>query len=178
MLTVDLSAEDFDQQIRVHQREHIARFISDYGDLLTGTVLDYGCGDSPYREFVRGTYVGWNRASYPGTPHRVDAGPDDPLEDGSWNAILCTQVLQYVPEVPGLLQRFRHALLPGGHLVLTFATNWPEIEPEDLHRFTLTGMTELLAAAGFTTTHSRELAHVGIGKFVLALGYGMIAKVP
>ncbi len=164
--------------IRETQRGMIRDFISDHADLLGGKVLDYGCGDSPYRDLVPGEYVGWNRARYPGTPYRTDLGPDEPLLS-TWNAILCTQMLQYVPDPQGLLFAF-HASLQScrGYLVLTIQTTWPEVEVEDLWRFTSYGITELLHRTAFTALTIRQLGSITFANdgFSLPLGWGVTAR--
>ena len=72
-----------------------------------------------------------------------------------------------------------------GYLVMTYPTNWPEVEPEDLHRFTKAGMERLLTEAGFTIVMHQRRASVFAGEFKnsppfdreeFALGYGVVAK--
>src|SRR4029077_15678012 len=44
-----------------------------------------------------------------------------------------------------------------GHLVMTYPTHWPEVEPEALHAFTRAGRERLLVEAGFTIVrHERR----------------------
>jgi broad specificity phosphatase PhoE/ubiquinone/menaquinone biosynthesis C-methylase UbiE len=40
-----------------------------------------------------------------------------PLEDGSFDIVVCHDVFQYAPDLPGLLKRLRRLLIPGGRLV-------------------------------------------------------------
>ena len=155
-------------EIRAMQRGAIVEFLWDQN--LSGRVLDYGCGIAPYREIIEasGEWHGYNRGIYPGGS-KQDIGGDDPLAE-RWNAVLCTQMLQYVPDVPGLLRDFRRA---ADRLVLTVATNWPEVEPEDLFRFTRMGMEHELETAGWSITDTRLLGKVPFGdREWCALGYG------
>ena len=139
-----------------------------------GRVLDYGCGAAPYRDIVQacGEWHGYNRGIYPGGS-KEDIGPDDPLEQW-WDVVLSTQMLQYVPDVPELLGDFRgHA----NQLVLTVATNWPEVESEDLFRFTQTGMEQVLRETGWAVLDVRELGRVPFGdREWCALGYGFSCR--
>lgn len=172
MNAADVTAES----VREYQRGEIRQFVERSAESLAhGAVLDFGCGNQPYKDIVRGSYVGYNRAAFPGTPFRTDLGPEYPLSTG-WQAILCTQMLQYVPDVPDLLDAFYLALVPSGELVLTFATNWPEIEPEDLHRFTRSGMERLLKHAGFSVLVSEPIGVIEASDFVLPLGGGIVAS--
>jgi 2-polyprenyl-3-methyl-5-hydroxy-6-metoxy-1,4-benzoquinol methylase len=161
-------------EIRSYQRQELSTFVSAQ-DYAGKRVLDYGCGAAPYRLIVEdggGRWNGYNRSYYPGGA-QVDLGPAEPLEQ-EWDLILCTQMLQYVPAPSDLLADFRKALSPGGRLVLTYATNWPEVETEDLFRFTRSGMELLLSGWSIE-------AHVALGEIpfgdheTLALGYGVVA---
>lgn len=144
-----------------------------------GRVLDYGCGRKPYRPVIvraGAEYHGWNRAEYPGSD-AGDSGPlSDPLEVREWDAILCTQVVQYVPDVYRLLRRMREALVPGGALVLTYPGAWPEI-PGHLHNFTAEGMARLLRAAGFEVErHVVRGVLPGCEGFSVPFGHGTVAR--
>ena len=93
------------------------------------------------------------------------------------DTILCTQVVQYVPTPALWIHQKLHALLsPGGVLVLTYPTHWPEVEEADLHRFTKAGMTRLLVDAGFVIDrHERRAEFVWNGE-TFAVGYGVVAR--
>ncbi len=163
-------------EIRTYQRSEVRRFIAEqeYGACR---VLDYGCGDCPYREIIEsngGHWTGYNRAGYPGGP-QTDIGPEGPLDE-SWDVIVCSQMLQYVPDPARLLERFGDALaITAGRLVLTYATNWPEVEREDLYRFTRAGMVEMLA--GWAIEQHRALGELPFGDVeTIAFGYGVIAR--
>ena len=159
-------------QVRAMQRDHIVAFLLRQD--FSGRVLDYGCGTAPYRGIVesgRGEWHGYNRGAYPGGSTE-NIGPDLPLTD-QWDVILCTQMLQYVPDPRELLGEFR---LASERLVLTVATNWPEVEPEDLYRFTLGGTLRLLRETGWDPKHHERLGAVPFGdREACALGYGVCA---
>jgi predicted TPR repeat methyltransferase len=141
-------------------------------------VLDYGAGQQPYRELVEAAgaaYHPYDRVDFPASVADRDLG-DAPLS-GNWDTILCTQMLQYVPDVPGLLGSFRQSLQRGGHLLLTYATNWDVIDDADLHRHTPGGMAALLEAAGFTVLVHEKLGSVRLQDFSFPLGYGVVAAV-
>ena len=131
----------------------------------------------PYRPVVEqagASYTGYDRPHYPGSLVKEPVGPEEPL-DQIWDAILCNQMLQYVPDVPDLLRQFHGALKRGGALVLTGPTNWPEVEDGDLHRFTIKGIELLLKDAGFRNVDvkSRAVVHMEHNQF--SLGYGALA---
>jgi hypothetical protein len=163
---------------------------------LSGRVLDYGCGKQPYRDIVEGAgaeYVPYDRREFPGNVGGEDVGPSLEGVAGDevrFDAILCTQVIQYIPPevllwAPSEFDWMSAALKSArGHLVLTYPTNWPEVEPEDLHRFTKAGMERLLTEAGFKIVKHERRADFYIAASpgggwtddVFATGYGVICR--
>jgi glycosyltransferase involved in cell wall biosynthesis len=119
------------------------------------TVLDIGAGGAPYRElFAHVDYVTVDRAeSLHGDADAFDIVADVesvPLDDGSADAILCTQVLEHVPRPAGALAEFHRLLVGGGRLFLTAPLTWEEHErPHDYFRYTRSGLEHLLREAGF-----------------------------
>lgn len=188
--------------LRDIERDSIRAFVQSAADdgYLSGRVLDYGCGKQPYRDIVEAAgaeYVGYDHESFPAKvgDFSVDT---DPTHSERFDAVLCTQVVQYIPlyrderytpdsSLPVILDRLRSVLRLGtfdqrenGHLVLTYPTNWPEVEPEDLHRFTKAGMERLLTEAGFEVVKHELRAEVLFGferdSVRVALGYGVVAR--
>lgn len=140
-------------------------------------VLDYGCGKSPYQDvivFGGGRYHGYDLTAYPANVSGEDIQEPE-MFDRMWSVIVCTQVVQYVPDVPTFLQILHALLEPRGALVITWPTNWPEVEPQDLHRFTLAGMSRLLRDTGFSEIGVTPRAFVDVGPEKFYLGHGGIA---
>ena len=94
-------------------------------ETATGTsVLDIGAGDAPYRELFGHTrYVttDWGQSMHPGVRSVDVVAPAHalPIEDGSFGLVLCTQVLEHVPEPSAVLGECFRVLEPGGRLALT-----------------------------------------------------------
>lgn len=163
--------------LRELERESLVMYLSEQAEHLQGEVLDYGCGDQRYREIVRaagGNYHGYDRKAFPANTSQRDIGDEEDLLARHWDVILCTQIVQYVPDVLALLVACRKALRYGGVLVITWPTNWPEVEPEDLHRFTQAGMRRLLFKAGFRKVESARRASFTGANAEFALGYGAV----
>src|SRR5207237_9188204 len=100
--------------IRAYQGTQIRSFLERHADAFRGDVLDYGCGGSPYEDIGVGAgarYHPYDRQYFPGgTPEIANLGPTEPL-NRAWDAILCTQMLQLVPEPWQLIDRFAKSLL-------------------------------------------------------------------
>lgn len=150
--------------------------------MADGKVLDFGAGTSPYREYVAGEYLTFEK----------DGDPNDLLKlELKLDAILCTQVLQYIVEPQVLMRQFLRMLKPGGYLVMTYPTNWDEVEPDDFWRFTKAGVDHMLKKSTYYMTeqqpgrytsrifevmvHERR-AEVELNGFRFPLGYGLVAK--
>jgi len=108
------------------------------GQVARGSrILDAGCGEQPFRKFCSHLiYVGQDFAKYDGEGDGVglqtktwDHGtnvPDlvcditaIPEADGSFDAILCTEVLEHLPDPVEALGEFSRLLRPDGVLLLT-----------------------------------------------------------
>ncbi len=156
-------------------RELQAQLIRDFLEEIPweGRVLDYGCDLAPYRSIVEASgaeWHGYNRVFYPSGHKREDVGPDEPLHE-AWDMILCTQVFQYVPNLERLLARFASCC---DTLVATYATNWPEVEQDDLFRYTASGMEHMLRH--WTIERHQPICYVPLEESEsMALGYGVVA---
>jgi SAM-dependent methyltransferase len=121
-----------------------------------GALLDVGCGNKPYAgvfaEHVD-RYIGADVQQ--NSQHSVDTIIDTsghlPFEDGSFDTLLSTQVLEHVRDPGEHLREFARVLRPGGVLVLTIPASYMlHEEPNDYHRFTLYGVKYLLQQSHFT----------------------------
>jgi hypothetical protein len=175
--------------LRRVERDSIRRFVKKCANLgyFEGNVLDYGCGQQPYREIIEaagGTYYGWDKASLPGSVVKEDVGELPPFEllgeDEEFDCVLMTQVWQYMPlrvlkEVLYDLGYGQGTLKISGYLVVTGVTNWPEVEVEDLYRFTQAGARRLLEDSGFEVLEMAPRAYHPAAR-QLSLGWGAVAQ--
>jgi len=117
-------------------------------------VLDAGAGEGRYRpEFAHTRYVGVDLAvgdvawSY----HDLDAIGDLvrlPFGANTFDAALCTQVLEHVNEPYLVLQEIQRVLKPGGRLFLTAPQSWHQHQkPHDYYRYTSFGLRYLFEKA-------------------------------
>jgi len=176
--------------LRENEASSIRAFVQKAADqgYLSGRVLDFGCGKQPYRDIVEaagGKYYPLDRKDFPANLSGADIGVENYFGSHRYaDAILCTQVVQYIPmgeligdrDFTGVLERWAYTLGKHGHLVLTYPTNWPEVETEDLHRFTKAGMERLLMAAGFTIVAHEWRHGFSYQGVSFVAGYGVIAR--
>ena len=123
-----------------------------------GVILDVGCGAQPHRPLLHpdaqyvpiDTVDAKQHFGYETPDTRYFSGDRWPVDDGSVNVVLCTEVLEHVLEPRRLLNEAHRCLQPGGRLLLTvpFAARWHFI-PHDYWRFTPSSLKYLLGSAGF-----------------------------
>lgn len=139
------------------ERRSIVEFVAAVAASLPpgSRVADVGAGSAPFRElFSHVDYMTIDRGE---SPHGdasdfdvVASAEDVPLDDVSLDAIVCTQVLEHLPEPAQAVAEFYRLLKPGGRLFLTAPLVWEEHEkPYDFFRYTRSGLEHLLSQAGF-----------------------------
>lgn len=119
-------------------------------------VLDYGCGEMPYRSLF-GSGVEVEGADLPGNPlARWEVGADGtiPAPDERFDIVLSTQVLEHVEDPKLYLSECARVLRPGGRLLLsTHGIMIYHPDPVDLWRWTWAGLERIVTEAGFRTVH-------------------------
>jgi SAM-dependent methyltransferase len=130
----------------------IERSIAILAPELRGDFLDVGCGTQPYRPYFY--HVGKITAcDFDAKRGDVDfACPADnvPLPDACMDSILCTEVLEHVPDPLAVWKEFHRLLRPGGRVLLTTPMYWPPHElPYDFFRYPEHGLRRLIDDSGF-----------------------------
>jgi SAM-dependent methyltransferase len=112
-----------------------------------GDVLDVGCGSKPYERWVSGArrYVGVDVAAGPTVDALIEPGRSWPLEDSSFDTVLCTQVLEHAADVEHTLAEIARVLRPGGALIVTAPFIYNQHDAHDYRRFSVRGLSHLLA---------------------------------
>ena len=129
-------------------RKPLADWLRAEGARASGKrVLDVGCGVKPYLPYFSGatSYVG---VDVQDNPHADLHGAIEalPVEDGSFDVVLATQVLEHVDDPTVAVRELHRVTAPGGrvlastHGVMVFHPN-----PVDHWRWTHTGLERLFA---------------------------------
>lgn len=128
-------------------------------------VLDVGAGSCPYRplfahceyqtqDFTQLKEDQLRNGAYGQIDYVCDA-TSIPVDDGSFDAILCTEMLEHVPDPVRVIGEFHRILRPGGRLMLT-APLGSGIHQAPHHYyggFTPFWYRRFLAEAGFSAIH-------------------------
>jgi len=106
-------------------------------------VLDVGCGLKPYYPFfaaVASEYIGVDVVENP-QADLVGAVESLPVDDGSFDLVLCTQVLEHTDDPARAVSELHRVTAPGGRvLASTHGVQWYHPSPNDYWRWTHTGL--------------------------------------
>ena len=137
-------------------RKHLNEAVSTFRIQTSDKWLDVGCGERPYESlFPPGAYTGVDvaisgRPASMKNPDFYYDGRTLPFSDKSFDGVLCTQVLEHVPNPEALFTEIHRVLRPGGRLILSAPFLWQEHEePYDFFRFSSFGLRELLMRRHF-----------------------------
>lgn len=118
-----------------------------------GNVLDIGCGNKPYESLFKNItkYVGCDIVQ--SSDKKVDVicpATEIPLEDGTFQTVFSSQVLEHVADHQKMLNEASRILKKGGMIILSAPMVWEHHEmPYDFFRFTRYGMKYIFEKAGF-----------------------------
>ena len=143
----------------------IVRFLRRPLRACRGRLLDVGAGEAPWRDLlpegVDDTAVDVDLSGEFGMRRKsgitYDDGVELPFEDGSVDHVLCTEVLEHVPDPAAFLSDLHRVLRHDGTLILTvpWSARLHHL-PHDYGRFTRFGLTTLLREAGFSELSIEE----------------------
>lgn len=127
------------------------------GRYAVGRLLDVGCGAKPYKRFGTHTleWIGLDAATNPDADEHGRA-ESMPFEDESFDTVLCTQVLEHVPEPNEVMRECARVLRKNGIAIFSVPQYWETHEiPHDYYRFTSYGMRYLVESNGLSVVETR-----------------------
>ena len=141
---------------------------------FSGTLLDVGCGRSPYKSLLMppsgcvSKYLGLDleQGHYQNRPDLTWNGTQIPLPDNAVDSVLATEVLEHCPEPGAVLHEVARVLKPNGFILLTVPFLWPLHDvPYDEFRYTPFSLERLMRQAGF-----RDVTVEALGGWDASLG--------
>jgi SAM-dependent methyltransferase len=119
-------------------------------------VLDAGAGNAPYRKHF--AHVTYETADFGKVDDKKYAHLDYvcrleelPMADGTYDLVLCSQVLEHIPDPVAVLKEIRRVLKPGGQAWVSAPLFYEEHEqPYDFNRYTQFGWRRMAEDAGLT----------------------------
>ncbi len=139
-------------------RWYLDRWVADAARLGTSKsfrVLDAGAGKAPYRKHF--DHVTYETADFAMVDKKyadldyVCRLEELPMADGTYDLVLCSQVLEHIPEPVAVLKEIRRVLKPDGQAWVSAPLFYEEHEkPYDFHRYTQFAWRRMAADAGLT----------------------------
>jgi len=117
-------------------------------------VIDYGCGNMPYRPLFVAAGCRYLGADFEGTPD-IQIAPNGHIDvaDASADLVVSFQVLEHVRDLGAYFAEARRVLKPGGRLLLSTHGVWLyHAHPEDHRRWTRQGLVAEINGFGFEVT--------------------------
>ncbi len=167
-----------------NRRERMRKFFAACEQV--GSVLDVGAQYCPYYPLFRGKCDSYSSLDI--VPNDIvdivcDA-EDMPIEDGSYDLVLCTQVLEHCNRPERIVNECHRVLKPGGTLIVTVPSIYPvHGHPADNWRFMPDGMryllrefsqVEVLGELDFAESLASVICHYG---HVITGRLGVLGKV-
>ena len=136
--------------------------IAAMGSFAQGRLLDIGCGTKPYAPLFAGRVTEHVGIDMPNCPHEqrqtnaFASALDLPFVSQSFDAVLCTEVLEHVPEPWRAYEEIARVLRPGGRALITTPFLYRVHEsPYDFYRYTEFAHRHLAARAGLEVEELR-----------------------
>jgi SAM-dependent methyltransferase len=158
-------------------RVRIDKAIADNAKVARGTLLDVGCGSKPFEKlflpFVD-EYVGLEYSPESGyRGNKADFCGDAawlPLADGCVDTILCTEVMEHVPNPEKTIEEFARVLRPGGRIITTAPFFYPIHDAYDFFRYSPDGLKAIMERHGLTVEKVEPLSGTAV---TMALMFNM-----
>jgi SAM-dependent methyltransferase len=161
----------------------LQRFLEQhFGSGQGGTVLDLGAGSKPYAPLYERYFTSATAVDVPYSLHDTNtvdvfASADDlPFDDGSFDCIICTEVLEHCRDPRAVMAEIGRILKPGSYAFVTTPFLIPLHEmPFDYYRYTPSALEDLAVRAGLTVIAISPRG--GYGAVVLRIVQMPITKV-
>jgi SAM-dependent methyltransferase len=160
-------------------RKLIQKAISSNLNMLKGKLLDLGCGEMPYKEYIMDgnkkivEYIGVDIRN---SAHHQEVKPDVywdakkiPLHGNSVDSIIATEFFEHIPNISEILLECFRVLRKNGVILFTVPFVWPLHEtPYDQYRYTPYSLKRLFKEAGFRSITVKTLGsyHASLAQMI------------
>ena len=123
---------------------------------LKGTILDFGCGSKPYKDFFSySEYIGMDieQSGHSHQNETIDVfydGKKIPFSDKKFDVVFASEVFEHVFNLDIIIKEINRVLKHNSTLVASIPFVWEEHEtPYDFARYTCYGIRHILENNGF-----------------------------
>jgi len=132
---------------------------------IHGRLIDIGCGTKPYEELLSpyvSEHIGVDHEYTTHDKSKIDifgTAYNIPVEDDSFDSVICTSVLEHLEEPKKALEECRRILKNGGVAIYSIPFIWHLHEqPRDFYRFSTYGIKYLFEKVGFEIIELKALS--------------------
>lgn len=132
------------------------RFLKRYTPYYKGNLVDLGCGEAPYKEFLLQYATHYTGVDWSNTRHNThadvisDLNTKIELPNNSADTIVSFSVMEHLCEPQIFLNESFRILKPNGYLIVQVPFQWwIHEQPYDYFRYTPYGLKHLLEKAGY-----------------------------
>jgi SAM-dependent methyltransferase len=147
-------------------RQEIERIIASYvASRAKGLLLDYGCGNMPYRRLFEDHVASYVGCDFPGNEiadRLLNSARELPFAAETADYVLSTQVLEHVDNPDSYLRECWRVLSTDGLLILSTHGVWQyHPDPTDYWRWTSQGLKRIVEDIGFTVVNFQGIMGPG-----------------
>lgn len=150
-------------------RKRLDDAVASHAHLAHGVLFDVGCGIKPYEKIFApyvDSYIGLEYSPESGfRGNKADFCGDAaalPLGDGSIDTILCTEVMEHVPDPEKTIAEFARILRPGGTLITTAPFVYPIHDAYDFFRYSPEGLAAIMKRHGLSVEEIQPLSGTAV----------------
>lgn len=108
--------------------KEIKIFLVENQNLFGECLLDFGCGDSPYRKYINSVssyqevdlFENQNNENY----KKIELNKQLPFDNKTFNSIISSQVIYQLEDLDFYLKEFNRILKPNGKIIVTVPFIW------------------------------------------------------
>lgn len=139
-------------------RKALLRKVKQYAPMLSGKLLDFGCGSKPYQSLFNNTteYIGldFEGGGHSHKNENVDVFYDGeilPFANETFDSVFSSEVFEHVFNLPRIIPELHRVMKKGARIFITCPFVWNEHEaPADYARYTGFAMKDMMEKNGFT----------------------------
>lgn len=150
-------------------RKRLNSAIRNHANLAHGVLLDIGCGAKPYEKFFEpfvDEYLGLEYSPESGyRENRADFCGDAaflPLADESVDTVLCTEVMEHIPNPEKTIAEFARVLRTGGVVIATAPFVYPVHDAYDFFRYSPDGLKVIMERHGLAVDTVKPLSGTAV----------------
>lgn len=144
-------------------RTGLYKNIKSSAHFMQGRMLDFGCGNKPYRDLFRVTdYIGMDlqKSGHDHSGESIDVyydGKKIPFANEYFDSVFASEVFEHIFNIEEILPEICRVMKKEGRLLLTVPFVWEEHEiPFDFARYSCYGIKHLLEKSGFEVIKSAK----------------------